>query len=94
MNENTVVHLIKQLDVTDLSGEKVMIDFSTGKYFLLKGAANEIWDMLTKDDAKEISIGEIKNNLLEIYDVDEETCLTSITSFLKQMKENQFIEIK
>lgn len=94
MNENTVVHLIKQLDVTDLSGEKVMIDFSTGKYFLLKGAANEIWDMLTKDGAKEISIGEIKNNLLEIYDVDEETCLTSITSFLKQMKENQFIEIK
>ena len=93
MNENTVVHLIKQLDVTDLSGEKVMIDFSTGKYFLLKGAANEIWDMLTKDDVKEISIGEIKNNLLEIYDVDEATCLTSITNFLNQMKENQFIEI-
>ena len=93
MNENTVVHLIKQLDVTDLSGEKVMIDFSTGKYFLLKGAANEIWDMLTKDGAKETTIGAIKENLLEIYDVDEETCLASITSFLNQMKENEFIEI-
>ena len=41
MNDNTTVHLIKHLDVTDLSGEKVMIDFSTGKYFLLKGSANE-----------------------------------------------------
>ena len=93
MNENTVVHLIKQLDVTDLSGEKVMIDFSTGKYFLLKGAANEIWDMLAKDGAKETTVGAIKENLLEIYDVDEETCLSSITSFLNQMKENEFIEI-
>lgn len=94
MNENTVVHLIKQLDVTDLSGEKVMIDFSTGKYFLLKGAANEIWDMLVKDGANETTVGAIKNNLLEIYDVDEETCLSSITNFLNQMKENEFIEIK
>ena len=70
-----------------------MIDFSTGKYFLLKGAANEIWDMLTKDGAEKITVGTIKKNLLEIYDVDEETCLSSITSFLKQMKENEFIEI-
>ena len=42
MTENSMVRLIKNLDVTDLDGEKVMIDFSSGKYFLLKGAANEI----------------------------------------------------
>ena len=42
MNDNTIVHLVKHLDVTDLAGEKVMIDFATGKYFLLKGSANEI----------------------------------------------------
>ena len=64
MSENTKVHLIKQLDVTDLSGEKVMIDFSTGKYFLLKGSANDIWDMLSND----ITVSEIKNSLMEIYD--------------------------
>ena len=83
------VHLIKHLDVTDLSGEKVMIDFSTGKYFLLKGAANEIWDMLAED----ISVDEIKDKLMEIYDVDEETCLTSVKNFLQQMEENGFIEM-
>ena len=31
LNESTIVHPVKDLDVTDLSGEKVMIDFSTGK---------------------------------------------------------------
>lgn len=94
MNENTIVKLIKNIDVTDLSGEKVMIDFSTGKYFLLKGAANEIWDMLSNSDSKEFSVSEIKKELMEIYEVDEETCLNSIISFLNQMNENGFVEIK
>ncbi len=31
MTENSKVRLIKNLDVTDLDGEKVMIDFSSGK---------------------------------------------------------------
>jgi hypothetical protein len=89
MNENTIVHLIKPLDVTDLSGEKVMIDFSTGKYFLLKGAANEIWDMIKND----ISVAAIRDNLLEIYDVDKDTCLNSVINFLKQIRENGFVEL-
>jgi hypothetical protein len=92
MNENTLVHLIKQLDVTDLSGEKVMIDFSTGKYFLLKGSANEIWDMLVKTGNTPISVNEIKKGLMQIYDVDSDTCLNSITEFLAQMNKNGFIE--
>lgn len=94
MNENTIVKLVKQLDVTDLSGEKVMIDFSTGKYFLLKGAANEIWNMFSESDSKELSVLEIKKNLMEIYDVDETTCFNSIIEFLNQMDKNKFIEIK
>ena len=90
LNESTIVHLIKNLDVTDLSGEKVMIDFSTGKYFLLKGAANDIWDML-KDN---ITVKSIKENLMEIYDVDEKTCLSSITEFLLAIEQNGFITLE
>ena len=90
MNNNTIVHLVKHLDVTDLSGEKVMIDFATGKYFLLKGSANEIWDMLDKD----VTISEIRNLLMNIYDVDEPACTASIHNFLAQMEQNGFIELQ
>lgn len=90
INESTIVHLVKQLDVTDLSGEKVMIDFSTGKYFLLKGSANEIWDLVAND----ISVREICNSLMEVYDVDAETCMTSVQDFLMQMHKNEFIELQ
>lgn len=65
-----------------------MIDFATGKYFLLKGSANEIWDMLDQD----VTISEIRNSLMNIYDVDEPTCTASIHSFLQQMAQNGFIE--
>lgn len=90
LNESTIVHPIKNLDVTDLSGEKVMIDFSTGKYFLLKGSANDIWDMLEDN----ISVKTIKENLMKIYDVDEETCLSSISNFLLTIEKNGFIKLE
>lgn len=38
MEKNEIIKLKKQLNVTDLAGEKVMIDFESGKYFLIKGA--------------------------------------------------------
>lgn len=87
---NTIVHLVKHLDVTDLSGEKVMVDFTTGKYFLLKGSANDIWDMLSD----KITAGEIQSKLMEIYDVDAETCFSAIVNFLHQMLENEFITLE
>ena len=91
INTNTRVHLIKKLDATDLSGEKAMIDFSTGKYFLLKGAANEIWDFMVANT--DTTVEAIKNELLQIYEVDEETCLTSICEFLENLKINEFVRL-
>ncbi len=90
MNENSEVRLIKKLDVTDLDGEKVMIDFSSGKYFLLKGAANEIWDYIQVP----IIVSDILLKLMNVYDVTEETCRESIFSFLTQLKNYEFITIE
>ena len=90
ITESTKIILHKKPDVVDMAGEKVMVDFETGKYYMLKGAANEIWDCIQSD----ISVGELKSRLLEIYDTDEETCLKSTLSFLEQMRTNGFIAFK
>lgn len=84
---NKRIKLEKHLDVTDLAGEKVMIDFESGKYFLIKGAGNDIWDMM-KDG---ITTQEIIDGLLKIYDVDETTCRESVIAFIEQMKNYDFI---
>ena len=88
-SESSVVKLIKRLDVTDLSGEKVMIDFGTGKYFLLKGVANDIWDLIQEP----ISVEKILQMLLSEYEIDAGTCSEAIKQFLQQLVEYQFIEI-
>ena len=65
-----------------------MIDFETGKYFLIKGSGNDIWDMLQE----EITPAQIVENLLEIYDVSAEECEKSVMNFLGQMQQNGFID--
>ena len=88
MNRNDVIKLKKKLNVTDLSGEKVMIDFDSGKYFMIKGSGNDIWDII---ENRETTIDEIIKKLLSEYDVSEEVCEKSVMEFLGKLRENDFI---
>ena len=87
MDLNEKVKIKKQLDVTDLSGEKVMIDFESGKYFMIKGAGNDIWDIIQE----ETTVGNIVDKLLSEYDVSREECEKSVDEFLGKLKELDFI---
>jgi hypothetical protein len=89
MNKETQVRLLKKLDITDMAGDKVMVDFESGKYFLLKGTAVDIWECIQS----ETTIGDILNKMQKIYDVDEETCLNGIVAFINQLQQNNFVEL-
>ncbi|MDD3219299.1 MAG: PqqD family peptide modification chaperone [Lachnospiraceae bacterium] len=84
MDKATKIKMKKQLNVTDLSGEKVMIDFDSGKYFMIKGSGNDIWDMIQE----ETTVGDIIDGLLKIYDVSEKECTDSVLQFLQRMISN------
>lgn len=88
--DSSSVRLVRRLDVTDLCGEKVMIDFESGKYFMLKGIANDIWDML--GDNESIQISKIIQDLLTRYEVEEELCNTSVREFLEKLNTMNMIE--
>ena len=87
MDKTTTIKLTKEINVTDLSGEKVMVDFESGKYFLIKGVGNDIWDMIQE----EITVAEIIEKLLQEYEVSEEECEKSVFEFLGKLEELQFI---
>ena len=87
MNKDCKVVLKKKLNVTDLNGEKVMVDFDNGKYFLIKGVGNDIWDMIQE----EITPQEIIEKLLSEYDVSREECEKSVMEFLDKMESLNFI---
>lgn len=83
MEGSTKVKVKKQLNVTDLSGEKVTVDFDSGKYYLIKGVGNDIWDMIQE----EITPDEIIDKLLSEYEVTREECAESVYSFLGKLEE-------
>ena len=87
ISRTDVIKLKKNLNVTDLSGEKVMIDFDSGKYFMIKGSGNDIWDLIQED----ITVEEIIRKLLAEYDVSEEECEKSVMEFLGILQEFSFI---
>lgn len=88
MDKNATIVMKKKLNVTDLAGEKVMVDFESGKYFLIKGVGNDIWDMLQE----EITPARIIEQLLAEYDVTPEECERSVMEFLSKMQELKFID--
>lgn len=90
MDKTTKVKLAKEISVTELAGEKVMIDFETGKYFMIKGVGNDIWDMIQT----QISVGEITEKLLAEYDVTEEECYSSTCGFLEKLVELNFVAVE
>lgn len=89
MKRDQAIELKKTVNVTDLAGEKVMIDFEQGKYFMIKGTGNDIWDMLQEN--KNITPGQIIEKLLEEYEVSPEECEASVMEFLGKMQELGFI---
>ncbi len=91
MTKNYSINIIKMPDVTELASEKVMIDYDSGKYFMLTGSANDIWDLFQKDIK---TSQEIVKGLLELYDVPEDVCATEVLDFLKKLEEIGFIKIE
>ena len=87
---NWKVRVLKNLDVTDLAGEKVMIDFDSGNYFMLRGAANDIWDTLRDG----VTVAEIVTALQAQYDVDAQTCADSTMAFLRRIEEIGFVKLE
>lgn len=87
MDKDKKIVLKKKLEVTDLTGEKVMIDFASGKYFMIKGVGNDIWDCIQK----ETTPAEIIAKLLEEYDVTPEVCEAEVMGFLEKLKSYDFI---
>lgn len=88
MDNTAKIKMKKQLNVTDLSGEKVMVDFEQGKYFMIKGVGNDIWDMLADD----ITVKQILEKLAEEYEDIPADCEKQVLDFLNNLEDLGIIE--
>lgn len=84
------IRILKKPDIIDMAGEKAMIDLESGNYFVLTGAANDIWDEM-KDG---IRVDAIEDALMRVYEVDAETCRAAVREFLSKLESFGFIRLE
>lgn len=86
---NAKVSKVEGLDVTDLNGEKVMMNIETGQYFVLNDVASRIWELIQEP----IAVNEIIGNLLKEYAIDDKTCEAAVMSFLSKLNHAELIYV-
>ena len=97
MDRTSKIIMKKKMKVTDLAGEKVMVDFEQGKYFCIKGVGNDIWDMLEEQEPEggrpgSMEVETILHKLMEEYEVTEEMCEKEVLAFLDKLEQAGILE--
>lgn len=81
MNELCETKLVtrSQALAVRVDDDLVLFDAEAGKYFATSGVGADIWELIESPR----SIRAICVNLMERYDVAEETCLAEVQEFVK-----------
>lgn len=89
LNMDNVVVQNRDIDVSDLNNEKVMMNIDKGQYFSLNSLGSRIWELI--DSPKKIR--SVVNVLLQEYEVSEEECVESVTEFLNTLHHVELINV-
>ena len=76
--------------VSDMGGEKVMLNISKGKYYNLGEIGGRIWELVERP----ISIAQLLTNLMSEYEIDQSGCEEEVISFLQLLLEEDLINIE
>lgn len=87
LNMETMICQNKSLDAADLDGEKVMMNLNKGKYYGLNNVGSRIWELAEN----QISISDIVKVLKSEYDVESNTCETSVLDFISKLLNEDII---
>lgn len=73
----------REMAVTQMDEEKVMLDIQKGVYYAMNSVGGRIWDLLEEPR----SVDSLVSCLREEYDVDPDTCRDQVLAYLTQMQE-------
>lgn len=77
-----------ELMEAEINDELVALEPNKGTCFGFNAVATDVWRKLEQP----LSFGELKNQLLDEYDVSEEECAQDLSALLDQMRNAQLIE--
>ena len=74
----------------DLGDESVILAQESGVYFGLEGVGSRMWSLLQDP----ISVAELRDAILEDYDVEANRCERDLLSVLEELAANGLIETR
>ena len=72
----------------DLAGEAVILHLKTGVYYSLDPVGKQIWDLIQKPKR----VKDIRQSVLELYEVDSERCESDLLALLRQLADENLIK--
>jgi hypothetical protein len=75
--------------VSDMDGEKVMMNINNGNYYNLGKIGGRIWSLISTP----ISVAELVSTLMSEYDVEQTVCEEQVNSFLKHLLKEKLIHL-
>jgi Coenzyme PQQ synthesis protein D (PqqD) len=79
---DTKIHRNPEMVSGNMDGEIVMLSVQRGEYFGLDIVGSRIWELIENS----ITVGKIKQTLLDEYEVDESTCEDDLIEFLEDLQ--------
>ena len=88
ISPQSILVAVKDQVSADLAGEAVILHLKSGIYYGLDPVGARIWELLKAPR----TVAEIRDALLEEYDVEPETCEKDLAALLEKVHEEQLIE--
>ena len=87
---NTIVSRAKEQVSCDVGGEAAVLNLSNAAYYGLDAVGARIWNLL----AAPRTVGQIRDALLNEYEVNAERCERDLWRFLSELAEEGLVEVR
>lgn len=75
--------------VSDMDGEKVMLNIQQGKYYNLGQVGGDIWTAIRRP----ATVNEIVGSIMSTYEIAADVCEQDVIAFLQHMLDEKLIRI-
>lgn len=90
ISQDSLVVVSQDQVSSDLAGESVILNLKNGTYYGLNELGSVIWEFIQEPK----TVAAICDSILQEYEVDAETCESSVQALLSDLVDAQLVEIR
>ena len=90
ISQDSIVVVSQDQVSSDLAGESVILNLKNGTYYGLNELGSVIWEFIQEPK----TVADICENILQDYEVDAQTCSSSVQALLVDLVDAQLVEIR